>query len=161
MSDEIEIEDDERDSIKDLRRAADESRKLKAEAELARRELAFLKAGVDTDSKLGKLLLKTYDGELTLEAIRAEAQDLGIGGSGSTVTEVVEEEFERNQSRERFNLANESGISSTESAHPNQIARQAFDAAMRNGDPREVAAGAAFAEIFKAAQRGDERVFIR
>lgn len=44
-----------------------------AEGEQAKKELLFLKAGVNTDSKIGQIFLKGYDGELNLEAIRAEA----------------------------------------------------------------------------------------
>jgi len=38
--------------------------------------LAFLKAGVDLDSKMGQVFAKGYDGELDPEAIRSEWSDL-------------------------------------------------------------------------------------
>lgn len=44
-----------------------------AEGNKARKELLFLKAGVDTDSKIGQIFLKGYDGGLTVDEIRAEA----------------------------------------------------------------------------------------
>lgn len=56
-----------------------EKQQASTELEQAKRELAFAKAGVDTESKLGKMLLQTYDGELEPEAIKAEAQAVGMG----------------------------------------------------------------------------------
>lgn len=62
---------------KGLREVAAAGVKAKAEAEALRREMAFLKAGIDTDSKIGQMLLKTYDGELSVEAIKKEATEVG------------------------------------------------------------------------------------
>ena len=151
------------DNLKDLRRAAEDGKAARAETESFRRELAFMKAGVDTESKLGKLLLKTYEGELTVEAIQVEARDVGAFLPDRGVNGEIADDRERSQSRERMNLSSESGpVGGTAgSAHPNEVAREAFDAAMRAGDPRDIAAGAAFAEILKAAHRGDERIFLR
>ena len=53
-------------SIKDLRDAADRGRKATQELDQVKREMAFLKAGVDTDTKAGQLLFKAYDGELDM-----------------------------------------------------------------------------------------------
>jgi len=44
----------------------------------AQRELAFLKAGIDTETGPGKLLAKAYDGDLDPEAIKTYAQEYGI-----------------------------------------------------------------------------------
>jgi hypothetical protein len=43
-----------------------------------RRELAMRRAGVDLRSKIGKLFARTYQGEMTEAAIRAEATDIGL-----------------------------------------------------------------------------------
>lgn len=53
-----------------------------AVAELAqlRRELSFRDAGVDPTSKQGQYFMRGYDGEMTVEAIRAEASELGLTG---------------------------------------------------------------------------------
>ena len=59
-------------SIKELRDAADRGKKATQELDAMKREMAFLKAGVDTDTKAGQLLYKAYDGELVTEAIQAE-----------------------------------------------------------------------------------------
>lgn len=52
--------------IKSLRQQA-------AEAEQAKRELAFVKAGVDPSDTAAKYFVKGYDGELTVDAIKAAA----------------------------------------------------------------------------------------
>lgn len=64
--------------IKSLRDAADRGRKAAAKAEKLERENAFLRAGVDPDdSKLG-YFYRGYDGELSVDAIRAAAVEAGF-----------------------------------------------------------------------------------
>lgn len=48
---------------------------LLAEAEKAKRELVFLKAGINPDDPKAKYFVKGYDGEMTVEAIRAAAEE--------------------------------------------------------------------------------------
>lgn len=59
--------------MKELEKEAAELRKQIAEAETARRELAFVKAGIDPNSPMSKYFMKGYDGELDPEAIRQAA----------------------------------------------------------------------------------------
>lgn len=66
------------EDVSALRKAAEGGAKAKAEAELAKKELAFVKAGINTDTKPAQALLRAYDGELTAEAIKAEAADWGL-----------------------------------------------------------------------------------
>ena len=56
-----------------------------AVAELAqlRRELSFRDAGVDPNSKQGQYFMRGYDGEMTVDAIRAEAAELGVAGNSN------------------------------------------------------------------------------
>lgn len=56
----------------------------KSEGELAKRELNFLKAGIDTNSPQGKLLLKAYDGENSLDAIKAAGEEYGLIATSQT-----------------------------------------------------------------------------
>jgi hypothetical protein len=51
---------------------------LLAEAEVARRELAFVKAGVNPDNPMSKYFMKGYDGELDVEAIRSAATEANV-----------------------------------------------------------------------------------
>lgn len=78
---------------KELKQAKAEKRDLEAknaEAQAAKRELALLKAGIDTESGQGKLFAKAYDGELTVEAIKAQAEEYGLIATSQT-NEVKEE----------------------------------------------------------------------
>lgn len=151
-------QDDQNPDIKDLRRAADDGKAARAEAEQARRELAFVKAGVDTDSKLGKLLLKTYEGDLTTDAIKAEAAELGLGQPAGGNDQASEQD--RAQTRERTDLASEPDVSQSEGPDPNKVARTSFEEARNNGESREMAAGAYLSEMLRAAHSGDKRVLL-
>lgn len=64
------------EAIRNLRSAADAGKKAQAEAEEARRELAFVKAGINTDDKVGRMLYATYDGDLEVESIKEAAEGL-------------------------------------------------------------------------------------
>lgn len=59
--------------MKELEKETAELRKQIAEAETAKRELAFVKAGIDPNSPMSKYFMKGYDGELDPEAIRQAA----------------------------------------------------------------------------------------
>lgn len=150
------MNDETTDSIKDLRRAADEGRKAAAEAEVLRRELAFARAGIDTESKLGRLMLKTYDGELSSEAIKAEAAELGLLQPSAGQTEVPREEREFN--RARMDLASEAGTPAANEADPYLEARQSWETARSDGAPLQDAFAAAMNPLLQAAHRGDDRV---
>lgn len=64
------------------RRLADEL----AQANADRREYAAFKAGLDPDDKTTKFFLDHYDGEPTVEAMKAAAVDAGIISDGSEET---------------------------------------------------------------------------
>ena len=64
--------------VRDLEKRAKGAESAKAEAEAARRELAMLKAGIDLDTPQGKLFAKAYDGEASLEAVKAAAEEYGV-----------------------------------------------------------------------------------
>lgn len=64
-----------------MRELEDRNKALEAqakEAEAAKRELAFVKAGVDPDAAAAKYFVKGYDGELTVEAIRVAAEEANL-----------------------------------------------------------------------------------
>ena len=61
-----------------------------AEGLAARRELALMKAGIDTSSGSGKLFAKAYEGELTQDAIKAQAEEYGLIATSQT-SEVANE----------------------------------------------------------------------
>ncbi len=59
--------------MKQLEKETADLRKQVAEAESAKRELAFVKAGIDPLQPMSKYFVKAYDGELDPEAIRQAA----------------------------------------------------------------------------------------
>jgi hypothetical protein len=66
-----------RKDIRALERQAKAGDEARREAEAAKRELAFLKAGIP-ETGPGKLFVKAYDGELSAEAIHEAAMEYGI-----------------------------------------------------------------------------------
>lgn len=68
---------------KNLERKAKEAEAAKAEAQAAKRELALLKAGIDLESPTGKLFAKAYDGEASVDAIKAAATEYGLIGQSA------------------------------------------------------------------------------
>jgi hypothetical protein len=68
-----------------LEREAEEGKQAKAEAaaekqkrEVLERQMAFMQAGVDLDSPLGKMFAKGYEGDLTVDAIRTAGSEVGV-----------------------------------------------------------------------------------
>jgi len=59
--------------MKELEKEAAELRKQVEEAAAAKRELAFVKAGVDPSSPMAKYFMKGYDGDLDPDVIRQAA----------------------------------------------------------------------------------------
>jgi hypothetical protein len=111
----------------DLNAKARQAKKASAEAEeaaAAKRELAFVKAGVDTDSPLGKLLLKGYSGELTAEAIKAEAISVGAIAAPESTDPVITPE-EAASTTERSDLANGADVTLDQDPDPTNAAIQA------------------------------------
>lgn len=69
---------DQQDSPRSLRRAANQSGKLKKENADLKRELAFAKAGIDlADPKMG-YFVRGYEGELDPKAIKSAAAEAGF-----------------------------------------------------------------------------------
>jgi hypothetical protein len=64
--------------VRDLEKRAKVAEKAAAERDAAMRELVMLKAGINPDTPQGKLFVKAYDGEPTLEAVKAAAQEYGV-----------------------------------------------------------------------------------
>lgn len=75
----IEDEYDEDDtSIKGLRRAANKAKKLEAEMEFMKRELAFARAGLPLDDPSLSYFVKGYDGDLEADSILEAAEQAGF-----------------------------------------------------------------------------------
>jgi ribosomal protein L12E/L44/L45/RPP1/RPP2 len=69
-------QDDE--GLKELRRAAARAKELERENADLKRDRAFRQAGLDPDDKRVGYFVKGYEGDLTAEAIRKEAEEAGF-----------------------------------------------------------------------------------
>jgi len=58
------------------------------------REVAFRDAGVDPANKQGQYFMKGYEGEMTVEAIRLEATELGLIGASASDTQEPSIDYE-------------------------------------------------------------------
>ena len=67
-----------RSHLKKLEQENKELRQLKAEAEAAKKKLAFVEAGVDLSNPVAEYFVKGYDGEISPEAIKSAASRLNL-----------------------------------------------------------------------------------
>lgn len=163
-----------RDQIRAMERDAKSARQAQAAASAATRELAFVKAGVDTDSKLGKLLLASYDGEMDPVAIKSEWEDIGGIKPPASSTEtpsdptgdtgdddIVITPPEGTQERQGLASGAQGDTGEEPNPDPRKVALQAGHDAVANGAPHDEAMGVMLNRLAGAAAAGDERVIWR
>lgn len=164
---------DNQPDIKALRDAADRSAANKADADAARKELAFVKAGVDTDKPLAKVLLGQYSGELTKDSVQEFLKGLGAetllsstpapAATTDANTDPVATDEERAAAQARKTLAagnSNPDDGSKSQVHPWEGGLSDFHDAMARGVDRKDAAVHAFNKVFAAAAEGDARVLV-
>lgn len=78
-----------RSNIRQLEKAAKAGAEAQAELAAVRRELAFRDAGINPTDPQAKYFMKGYDGEVTVDAIRAEAAILGLVGQQATQSQTM------------------------------------------------------------------------
>lgn len=71
-----------REQIRTMERDAQRAREADERAEAAERQLALHQAGIPLDTDLGQFFAANYSGELSTDAIREQAEKLGILKSG-------------------------------------------------------------------------------
>lgn len=153
--------------IKTLREAAKQGKAAQSENEQLKRELAFAKAGVDTDSKIGSMLFKAWDGDPNdVEALKAEWAELnpGTGQQQSTAppeTAPTPPGFQdpAAQQQHRESITGQG----TPSGEQPKVGPDPYDAAFEklNGNlalPLENRQEAAISEVLGAYFQGDARV---
>lgn len=89
----------EQESPRGLRRAANKSKKLEAELSQLKRELAFAKAGIPMDDPKMNYFVKGYEGEMDPEAIRAAALEAGFLSSQQSGPDPVQAAVAESQNR--------------------------------------------------------------
>lgn len=86
-------------SPRGLRRAANKSKKLESDLQAAKRELAFLKAGINPEDPKMKYFVKGYEGDLSAEAVRQAALEAGFLASQSSGPDPVLQQAAASQAR--------------------------------------------------------------
>lgn len=152
-------------NLRHIREKAERTEKAEAAEASLRREVAFLRAGIDTDSKLGALFQRSYEGDVTdVDALVAEAKELGVpfkGQSAPVEEPQSEESNEPTGSDQRRELANNAPADSGEQEHPWVRAEAAFKDAQSSGARWEEAGGEAVRILAQAANAGDERAIVK
>lgn len=144
--------------IKELRDAAERGRKASQELDEMKREMAFLKAGVDTESKAGQLLYKAYDGDLDTDLIRSEAEELGILRDSPVPQQVQTDPSDEHATRERQALAESHVPPEEQTENPYDKGHREFREMVNVGRPTEDAAASFVRTVIEAAANGDQRV---
>ena len=133
------------------------------------RELAFAKAGIDYESGQGALLFKVYEGELTKDAILAQAAEYKITlGNPEPVAQVESTSSSTTASADEIaalqaiQSATQTSTTGTEAdqVHPTTRMMDAFNAAKKTRDGEDAAWSAGLAQLVAAANRGDQRVLV-
>lgn len=157
-----------RSRVRSLEKKAERYEAAEKDANDAKRELAFLKAGVDVDDPKGALLFRAYDGDLDVAAIQASWAELNPGmGDGLPLEEggdPVALEVARNvtQQSERAALATSSlPVTLDAQQLPARTeARQAAEEARRQGATTDETMGGFLAKLATAAANGDRSVMV-
>ena len=130
----------------------------KAEADALKREAAFLRAGVDLDTKAGQMFAKAYDGDLDTDAVKAEWAE--IAPPAPVAVETAPDPVEVAQTRERASLAAESADPAAFSEkNPKRAGIEEFHRLREEeGYGADEASVQFFDKVLTAAVNGDGRV---
>ena len=141
-------------SIKELRDAADRGKKATQELDAMNREMAFLKAGVDTDTKAGHLLYKAYDGDLETAAIQAEWSEL-VPGAAAPPPAATVDATDTQVAGQRRDLAGDSVPPENQTESPYDAGHREFRTMMDEGRPKEDSAARFVHTVLEAAGGAD------
>lgn len=152
-----------RKDIKALERKAKKADDAEKETAKLRRERAFEKAKVDIDHPLGEHFAKHYDGELSPEKIREEAERLGVPLAEGDKPKPEGPELkpgETDSTKERQEVS--SGGKPDDGAEPPPAdpkaeAVKAGQAVIDQGKTEEEGLAAGIGALAAAAQSGDQR----
>lgn len=153
------------DDFKAMRRKANKAAKAEAEAAELRKQLAFRDAEVDLSHPVGKLLLDTWQGDSSVAAIRARAEELGCLKTSATPAKAEEpgpdltaEERAASEQRQQLATGAATETGKVEDPNPYDRANAAYKEAVERGQSDEKALSAWVHQIFAAGANGDQRV---
>lgn len=149
--------------ISQLRESARKGQHAVAENTDLKRQILFMKAGIDLDTKLGKMLYRTFEGN-DLDALKAEATELGMLGNSPSQAD-LDAEAERSAEDTRRSSAQQSlsggragAPTIEEGLDPRHAALESFQIDLRQGVDRDEAQQNAISKVLSAAANGDRRV---
>lgn len=157
---------------RELARRATAGEQATAELAQAQRELAFLRAGIKSDTSIGQLFVKGYEGELTTEAIKAAAAEipglleapaqLPAEGEQQPQGEQQPSDEELAEQRTRQQLAQGTGPNQIPQEKPGvEAASELVTQFRQEGRRQEVAQGLGVAALATAAAKGDKSVLVQ
>lgn len=157
-----------------LRRKAKDGEKARADNLDLRKQLAFLKAGVDPDSsKIAKGFYESFKGDVNdIAALKAEAVEWGLlkaegeepppaadSQKGEEVDPTRAAEDARRAAVQEGLVGGKPGGTEAPKPHPRHEAMEDYQRDIRAGKDPKAAATDAFAKVLGAAAQGDPRVF--
>lgn len=162
MSNDQTTNDQQQPDIKSLREAAANGKAAIDELAKMRKDMLFMRAGVDindpTVPRAAKLLYGQWEGE-DLDALKADLTELGVGAPVAPAAAAVNETDQQvQQFREGMQRGNAPAAVVPESPNPYDAAYAKFYQDLNKGVPRERAALDAFDVVFAAGTNGDQRV---
>lgn len=156
---------DEDDNLANLRRIAKDGKKAIGEAAGLRRELVLTKAGIDTETPLGKMFAKSYEGPDEIEAVKAAALEIGLLAPPKKSDADIQadqaraaEETRLREAQENLGGGNVGVPSGEEGPHPADAAIQHYAKLLTEGMGEQEARRDAVALLLSAGAKGDKRV---
>lgn len=147
---------DEDANLRQLREKAKATDSAQAESLAARRELLFVKAGIDTESTLGKLALRAYEGELTADAVKAFGNEIGAVDAAPPSNRVAITDDERALEADRTVLGGGTKDPATpEDGVPQMVGLKNFEDRLAAGADRDRASDEFYNRMFDAAAKGN------
>lgn len=132
LDDDFDLDDDDSgNDIRNLRRAAKASKKLQAELQQIKRELAFAKAGLPLDDPKMNYFVKGYEGDLEAEAIREAALAAGFLAPPAPAPAQAEPQVQQVAAAQQRIMAASAGATAEDVTEAAALAR--MEAAMAEG----------------------------
>ena len=148
------------DTLAGLRAAAEAGKAAEKRAAELEKQLLFAKAGVDTDTKIGKMLFNSWDGDVAdVAALRAEAIEVGaIKSDGEAQQQPGQADASQQDFRNTLTGGQAAGGQDDPGPEPYEQMLRDFHQDRQNGMRRVDAAEKAVATVLKKAAEGDKRV---
>ncbi len=153
--------DDDKDTLAGLRAAAEAGKAAQARAAELEKQLLFARAGIDTDTKIGKLLFNSWDGDVNdVAGLRTEALEVGAIKVDDGAGEPTPQQADASQQDFRTNLGGGAagGGNTDPGPDPYEQTLREFHDDRAKGMRRNDAADLAIAKVLSAASNGDKRV---